>query len=101
MRCPPGRTTRLPVDLRCSLANQKVVFYHAPQGPDPVLPTNLLSFVVSASGIGDPDFVNPALHLRDTSRNFWFETEPILGQVRGLDNFTAKYLVTGFHVRQV
>ena len=83
------------------MLRKKAVFKNAPQGPDTVFPVDLFAFSVSSTGIGDTDFINPAVQFGHLGGYFRFESEPLFLYIYLRYYFFFKYLVAGLHVVQV
>src|ERR1700682_2706666 len=77
------------------------VFQQAPETPDAILPTDFLSFFISAAPVSDAYFVDPQPPLRYFDGDLWFKTKAVLFEGDGLDNLPAEHFVAGFHVGQV
>ncbi len=70
----------------------------APERLETVFPGDFFAFFVGAAGVGDGDFVDTPLPLRDLGGNFRFEAEAIGFELDALKNLAAKNFIAGFHI---
>jgi len=54
------------------------ILHDAPEGPEAILPGNLLSFVIGAAGVRDADLVNPTMQARDLRHHLGLEPKAVL-----------------------
>src|SRR5438445_8154184 len=77
------------------------VFQQTPECPEAVLPSNFLTFFVSAAPVADAYLVNPQPPPSDLHRDLWLKSEAVLFDGDRLDDLPAEYFVAGLHVAQV
>src|SRR5215467_3751367 len=97
-----NRRRRVP----CSLCLYKWLFLHcifkqAPQSADPVLPADLLAFLIRSSRVTDAYLVDPQVALRELDRDLRLKAEPVFLEWNRLNQFAAENLVARFHVREI
>ena len=83
------------------LPPKQIVLNDRVDRPDPIPPSNLFSFFVSSTVIGDSDFEEPTTGLSYLGRNFRFKAEPIFFDRDAGQDFAAKRFVACLHVGQV
>ena len=66
-----------------------------------VFPADLFTFLIRAARAADAHFINPQISACHLHCDFGLKSKPVLLAGDGLNDFAAKYLVAGFHVRQV
>ncbi len=74
---------------------------HGPDRRDPIPPTDLLPFLVTAPVVGDGDLIDPPPSLGDPYGEFRLDPKAFGLQFKTLKNFAPEDLVTGLHVSQV
>ena len=75
--------------------------YNCKNSLDPILPTDLLAFCVSAAAITDGGFIDAELFFCYFRSKFRFEPKAVRLELYVTEDLPPKDLVTGFHVCQV
>src|SRR4029453_14348433 len=69
--------------------------------PEPILPADLLAFLVGPAVVADGDLVDPRARAGDLGGDLRLEAEPVLLDAKGLQELAPERLVASLHVRQV
>jgi hypothetical protein len=80
---------------------EKAEPYNSKNSLDPIFPTDLLAFGVSAATVTDGGFINANPFFCYFGSKLRFEPEAVRLELNVTDDLPPKDLVTGFHVCQV
>ena len=75
--------------------------YNCKNSLDPILPTDLLAFGVSAAAVTDGNFIYAAVFFRNLHGKLRFEPKAVRLELYVIEDLPFKDFVTGFHVCQV